>query len=213
TKPVVGRRQAEQLLELLVPGGGHVGGLQLAVDQRLLQLESEDDVNVVSRLVRLDANEGRLHVVDGEYPIVERNVAETAVKRLPGSREEMVPKRPATADLVFPHPRLRFVDAERGRRAPRRAVVLTVESLFVHAVARFMKDAEERVVESLRVVARRDPAIAGAHAGAERVRGHVKPAGRKIEANRRRGRLAEDLLSVHGKVAFDDVAAWFLWRG
>src|SRR5438270_7915473 len=70
------RRELEHFLELVVPGGRYVGGRQIAAQQGLFQLEAENDVQVVGRLVRLDADEGGLHVIDREIEIVEADVAE-----------------------------------------------------------------------------------------------------------------------------------------
>ena len=59
------------------------------------------------------------------------------------------------------------------------------EPLLVDPVAGLVQDAEERLVEELRVVAGCDAAVAGADAGAERVRGDVEPAGLEVEADAR----------------------------
>ena len=83
-------------------------------EQRQFQLEPQGDVQVVRRLVRLDADERRPHVVDREVERVERHVGERRWERLLQAREEVLPERPAAADLVLPQPRLRFVDAERA---------------------------------------------------------------------------------------------------
>ena len=63
------------------------------------------------------------------------------------------------------------------------------QALLVDAVAGFVQDAEERLVEEARVVARGDAAVAGADAAAKRVRRHVEPAGVEVEADGRRRRL------------------------
>ena len=65
------------------------------------------------------------------------------------------------------------------------------QSLVVNAVPRFVQDAEEAVAEGVFVVTGREPHIAGAESGAERVVGHVEPAGVEVETNRRRGELTE----------------------
>ena len=64
----------------------------------------------------------------------------------------MLPERPAAADLVLPQARLRFVNAQRGSRAQRRAEMLGRQALLVDAVAGFVQDAEEGLVEVTRTL-------------------------------------------------------------
>src|SRR5207248_3031591 len=105
---------------------------------------------------------------------VERHTGERGRERLPQPREEVLPERPAAADLVLPQPRLRFVDAERARIAERRAEVLGRQVLLVQGVAGLVEHAEERLGEEPRVVPRRDAAVAGAEPGTEWVGGGVQ---------------------------------------
>src|SRR5262249_28759991 len=136
-----------------------------------------------------------------------RHVAQGGGERLAGTGEEVLPERPAASDLILPQPRLRLVDAQRGGCAPWRAEVLGDQPLLVDAVAGFVQDPEERLVQMVRVEARRDAAIAGADAAAERVRRNVEPAGVEVEADGLGGRLAERLLLLDGVLALKDVAA------
>ena len=64
------------MLILLVPRARQIGDFQLIVDQGLLKLKADDDVQIVGCFIRLHANERRLHVVDGEVNVIERNIAE-----------------------------------------------------------------------------------------------------------------------------------------
>ena len=118
----------------------------------------------------------------------------------------MLPKSDASAYLIFPEPRLRFMNAERDRAAQRGAEVLGIQALIVDAVARFVKDAEEGFVEVARIVARGEPAIAGADAAAEGMDGRIESAGREVEADRRRRCLAEQELTIHRKFALQNVS-------
>ena len=80
------------------------------------------------------------------------------------------------------------------------------QALLVEGVAGLVEDAEERLVEVVRGVARRDPAVAGAEAAAKRVGRLVEPAGVEVEADRGGGGLAEQLLPIDRVVAVDDLA-------
>ena len=84
--------------------------------------------------------------------------------------------------------------------------MLGIESLIVDAMARFVKDAEEGFVEMARIVARGEPAIAGTDAAAEGMHGRVEPAGREVEADRRRRGLAEQKLTIHRKFTLQYVS-------
>src|SRR5579871_212524 len=112
-------------MKLFVPGALHIRGFQIAADERLFQFETQNDVHVVRRLVRLNADERRLHIVDREEEIIESDIAEGGGECAPSRREEMLPKRPAAAHLVLPEARLRFVNAQGCRRAQRRAEMLS----------------------------------------------------------------------------------------
>ena len=165
-------------------------------------------MQVVGRLVGLDADERRPDVVDGEDEVVERHVAEGVKEHLASARKEVLPEGPAAADLVLPQAATAIRECRASRGRPGRAEVLARQTLLVDAVARLVQDAEERLVEVMGVVARGDPAIARAGAAAERVRGHVEPAGVEVEADRRSRRLAEDALPIDRVVAFQDLMPW-----
>ena len=93
------------------------------------------------------------------------------------------------------------MDAQRHGLARRQAEVLARQPLLVHAVARLVQDAEERVAEVALVVARGDAHVARPGAAAERVGRHVEPARVVVEADRRGDLLAERFLHVDGKLA------------
>src|SRR5437660_9626380 len=79
------------------------------------------------------------------------------------------------------------------------------QRLRVDAVAGLVQDAEERLVEESRVVPRRDAAVAGADAGAERVSRRVEPARFEIETDSGRRGPAKRLLPVRWEFAGEDV--------
>ncbi len=113
----------------------------------------------------------------------------------------MPPERPAAAHQVLPHPRLRFVDAERNGLAQRQAELIGRQALLVNAVPRLVQRAEEGRVEEVLVVARRDAAVVRPERRAERMRRDVNPPAVELETDRRGRRLAEGFLRVHGKLA------------
>src|SRR5262245_12092725 len=105
------------------------------------------------------------------------------------------------------------MDAERDRAAQRGAVVLPVKPLIVDAVACFMQDAEEALVEMLRMIAGGNPAIARSDASAKRMGGDIEPAGAEVEADGRSRRLPENFLACHWIISFEDAFGSFLARG
>ncbi len=126
---------------------GRSSTLQIVRQQGLLQFEANQDVQVVRRFVGLDADQRRPHVVDREIKRVELDVGQRLGKRLLGRGEEVLPKGPAAADQVLPHPRLRFVNPQRHGLRRRQAVQIGAQALVVHAVPRLVQNAEKRAVE------------------------------------------------------------------
>ena len=165
---------------------GTSAGWSVAGNQLLLQLEANHDVQVVRDLVRLDADEARLHVVDGRIKLVARHRAERLGKFRLRLRIKMLPEGLAATDEVLPHPRLRLVNAQRGRFTDRRAESLPVETLLIKSVPRLVQHAEERAGEVMFVVARGQPAVARTHPAAERMGRFVEPPVLKTEADRGR---------------------------
>ena len=107
---------------------------ELAGEDLLLQLEAQDDVQVVGRLVGLDADERRLHLVDRPVEVVELDVPELRRERLLQLRIEEAPEREAAADEVLPHAALRLVEAHRGHLRERRPLERRVDAGLVEAV-------------------------------------------------------------------------------
>src|SRR5262245_58721811 len=102
TSGIVGRCQVQELAKVCIPGLGQVGWLQVARNQSLFEFKAKNDVKIVSHLVRLDADERSLHIVDGKQKVVDANVSQRRWKRLPRLGNEALPERPPSTDLVFP---------------------------------------------------------------------------------------------------------------
>lgn len=209
---VVRRGQIEEGLELFAPGGGDIARGEVAGHEGLFEFEAEDDVEVVRRFVGFDANEGAFDIVEGEDPVVERDVVDDAGKHLLRAVEEVFPERAAATDLVFPEAGLRFVNTERAGLAEGRAEVGGVEALFVDAVAGFVEDAEKALVEFAEGVTRGQSTIAGAHAAAEGMRRDIEPTGGEIEADGGGGALAEEMLAVEDEFARQQILSRFFRR-
>ena len=79
------------------PRLGQVLRVERALDQPLLELEAEDDVQAVRRLVGLDADEAGLGAVDGGEERVEVDVAELSGERLLQRLVPVQPERPRAA--------------------------------------------------------------------------------------------------------------------
>jgi hypothetical protein len=69
----------------------------------LLELEAEDDVEVVGRLVGLDPDQGGLNLVHGAVERLEVDIPEALREVLLQLRVEEPPERQAAADEVLPH--------------------------------------------------------------------------------------------------------------
>ena len=117
----------------------------------------------------------------------------------------MLPERAAAADQVLPHPRLRFVNAERHGLAGRQAVAVGPQALLVDAVARFVQRAEERAGKEVLVVARREPHVARAVRRAERMGRDVEPPAVKSKPIAADACLPNCFLHGDGDVALEHV--------
>ena len=196
---IVRRLDAEVAAVLFVPGGGQIGHAKIIVEQRLLQFESHEDVEVIGHFVGLGADQRGPHVVDCEIEVVERDIGERFVEGRLGKWIEVLPETAAAADQIFPHPRLRFVDAERDGFAGGETVAFFGQALVVDAVARFVQDAEEAAGEIVLVVARGEAGVVRSEAAAEGMMGDVEPAGLEIEADRFGGLRPNDFCNSMGK--------------
>ena len=109
---IVGRIDLEAPAVLLVPGPRQLDDRQIALQQGLLQLEPDEDVQVVGRLVGLHPDQRRPHVVDRRIEVVQPDVGQRLGKTALGLGEEVLPEGPAPSDHVLPQPGLRLVDAQ-----------------------------------------------------------------------------------------------------
>src|SRR4029079_16700275 len=100
----------------------------------------------------------------------------------------MLPERPAAADEILPHSRLRLVDAERQVIAGRQAELIGPQPRIVNAVPRLVQDAEKRGVEEPLVVPRSDAAVVRPHAAAEWMMRDVEPTAAGLQNDDRRRR-------------------------
>ena len=169
---------------------------QVAVEKGSLQLEADQDVQVVSRLIGPDTDERRLDGVDREMELIQRHVRQRTGEDRPSRGKEVLPERSAAADGVLPQPRLRLVQSQRQHFAQRRAVMLDRQPLFVQTVADLVQDAEEAVAEVVLGEARRDAIVAGTDGAEERMRRRIEPAAAEVEAHRLRHRFAEGSLPL-----------------
>ena len=170
---VVGNLDAEVARHRLVPHLRQLAQVEAAHDL-LLELEAEDDVQVVRRLVGLDADQPRPDVVDRPEPRLLVDVAELGRERRLHAWVEPAPERAAAADEVLPETRLRLVQAERRPARERRPLERRVGAALVEAVAALVHHREEPV-ERILGLTRRDPDVARRERRRERVRRGVDP--------------------------------------
>src|SRR6476659_4547772 len=146
---------------------------ELVAQHRLLELEAQDDVEVVRRLVRLDADERRLDAVHLAVPGLGVVAGERREERLQ-PWEEVPPERQRAPDEVLPHAALRLVHAERDAACERAALERRVDLTLVEPVAELVPRPEE-AAEVVREVARRDADVGDARSRCERMHRRVEP--------------------------------------
>ena len=114
---VVRRLDAEIVPHPLVPDLRQLLQLDRVGQQLLLELEAEDDVQVVGRLVRLDADQRGRDPVDGAVPVVERGARERRRERSPAAAGRSGARTAGCGRPCSPT----SGSATRGSRARRRA--------------------------------------------------------------------------------------------
>ena len=142
--------------------------------QLLLELEAQDDVEPVARLVGVDADERAAHAVDGAVEALERDVAERVRERLLEARVEPAPERERATDDVLPEPALRLVQRRGDSGAQRRSLERRADAPLVDAVPGLVHGGEEREEVVLRVAARQAD-VAEPEGDLERMHGLVEP--------------------------------------
>lgn len=63
--------EAEELFELVIPGGGDVGDLEFAGEEGAFEFEAEEDVEVVGGFVGLNTDGGVGAAIDGGEEVIE----------------------------------------------------------------------------------------------------------------------------------------------
>ncbi len=191
---VVGHLDAEHVGHPGIPCVLQVLRVERTLDELLLELEAQDDVEAVCRLVRLDADEPGLGAVDGGEEGLEVDVAELRRERRLQRLVPVHPERARAADEVLPRPALRLVQAERRRAGERRALERRRDAVRVVAVARLMHGRPEPVEPALE--ARRHAHVTTGERRAERVDGRIEPVRALLQAERREDALVERFLRV-----------------
>ena len=138
-------------------------------------------MEVVRRLVRVDADVRRLDPVDRAVEALLVDVADGLRERLLEGRVEVVPELAAAADDVLPHPALRLVQRRGDAVAERRPLERGRDAVLVEAVPALVHRREDRR-DVVLLVARRQADVLRAGAGRERVHGQVEPGERLVEA-------------------------------
>ncbi len=127
-------------------------------------------MHVVGGLVRIDADEGRLDLVDGFVESLEAHAVELGGKEFLELRVEVLPEGEGSPDQVLPHARLRLVDGQRRAAEQRGSVELLLGTQFIQGVTRLMHGAEQHGGRVVLLEAGRDAHIVDAETGAERMR-------------------------------------------
>ncbi len=166
---VVLRYCSKEIPCLFAPRVGQLLHRELFPNEHTLQLESQDDVETVGHLVRLNADVAWLHHVDRTIELLNVHAGELLREMLFDNRVEVVPERTTSPDNVFPEPRHALMDAQRRRLVQSGSTVLRRKTELVESVAGFVNDAEERRHDTILVVSSRDPDIVRSERSGERV--------------------------------------------
>src|SRR6056297_3369399 len=101
-------------------------------------------MQAVGYLIRLNADEARLHPVDRPAKILGINILKLFGKNSLQIGKVMLPEGQTAANQVFPGPRLGLMDSKTGSLAQAAAVVGGVYPQFIEPVAAFVDSTENR---------------------------------------------------------------------
>ena len=176
---VAARVDAEQRLHLLVPQRRDVLGLDLALDQRALDLVAQDHVRRIGDLVGVDADEARLARASAGDAGCRRSNAGCVAEVLARAAARAGRRRRGCAPSCISNDRLwlSWMAIERAC-ADRLAEPVARQVLLVARVAGLVDRAHQALHEVVLAIARRQAHVLG-HAAAERMRALVEPAGRR----------------------------------
>ena len=164
----------EELLEPRVPGVGQVLDREPAGQELLLELEAEDHVQPVARLVGIDPDERAADAVHRAVEVLERDVAER-----PGTTPARAGRTSARTEATVRRRSPRACSATRGasRDAPSQSGVRSsvgLDAPLVEAVTALVHRGEERE-EVVVGVAAREADVAEAERDLERMDRRVEP--------------------------------------
>jgi hypothetical protein len=200
---VVGHLEAEVRARPLAPRVREVGRVEVALEQRELELEAQDDVQAVRDLVGRYADRRGPHDVDRAVDVLPGVAAEALRERALQVREAPAPEARAATDHVLPQPALRLVDRARDARPERRAGERGVDVRLVQAVTELVERAEDRV-EVVLGVAGRQPHVARRDRGRERVDRVVQAPAPVVDADLAQDRRDQLSLGVDRERSADD---------
>src|SRR2546423_3464752 len=169
---------AEVGVHPLVEGLRQVARLEPAREERPLELEAQDDVQVVRDLVRVDPRERGPDPVHRAEEPVGLDVAE-ARERPPQVVVGEAPERAAAADEVLPHPALRLVQRRRRAGRERRPRERRRDLPFVETAPELLDRGEDPAEVRLPEV-RRQPDVGDPQARREGMLAVVEPPGAAV---------------------------------
>jgi hypothetical protein len=182
------------------PRGREIAHGEFAGEKFLLHLEAQNDVEIVGHLVRIHADQRRLHEVHGEVEFLGVERGGLRRKQRAEARLEVAPETAAARHLVFPQAALRFVHRHAGVDTEGGAQLRRGEPLLVEAVAGLVNRGEEGIERLVGLETRRHAHVA-AGAGAKRMQRYVDAAAPVVEADFLRHLAQEGPLALHGEAA------------
>ena len=169
-------------------------------------------MEVVGHLVGLDADQRR---TNGEQRSLDRfggGLRQRGREHRPRQGQAPFPERKRATDEILPKTRLRFMDAEGGRFAPRQAERLLPQPLLVEAMAGLVEHSEQRGRQVRLVPAGGDPAVMRPGRAAKRVLRRVEASTVEVEPDPFGHSPDKHLLCPARKMPPQDVVEWRVGR-
>jgi len=189
---IIGRRNAQQRMQPVIPGARQVGHRQVARNQRLLQLEPQNDMGGIGHFIGIDADETSLDMA-GQPPQIGRCIAVSVTAiGLQQLATEPAEIGIGPAGLHFDDQRLAFMRRHTGGLTNRLAGKILGQSAFIQCMPGFVQHPHHGRGKVVLVISGGNAHIGG-RATAERVGGAIEPGMRFLQPGRTRQAATQGL--------------------
>ena len=170
---IIGGRDAQIILHLVVPCLGKVRNDQTALHHGDLQFQAQHDVQIIGGFVRLNTDEGGFNDVDTLIKSFQADITQLTREDFLQLGVVMFPEGQAAPNQVFPHAGLGFMNGHGSSGCQRGAFVFLGNPLFIKRVPAFVHGAKHGRIEVVLVNTGGDAHIIQSETGGEGMNGFI----------------------------------------